>query len=71
MRLGRVPDVMLMPDGLMVMPTWPEVLPAGLPESVTPTVTVLEPGVVGVPLTTHPAPRVRPAGSEPAVIVQV
>ena len=38
----------------------------GLPESVTFTVTVELPAVVGVPLTVQPA-RVRPAGSVPTM----
>ena len=68
---GSVPEVMLTAAGLMVMVTGPVVVPGGLPASVTPTVTVLVPGVVGVPLTTQPAARVSPAGSVPALMVQV
>ncbi len=71
MPLGNVPAVMLSPDGLMVMVTGPEPDPGGLLESVTPTVTVAVPGVVGVPLTTQPAPSVSPAGRLPAVMAQV
>lgn len=38
----------------------------GLPESVTVTVTVVEPAVVGVPLTVQPF-RINPAGSVPVM----
>src|ERR1700712_435158 len=60
---------MVTPAGLMVMVTGAVVVPGGLLESITTTVTVVVPGVVGVPLTTQPAPSVRPAGSVPALIV--
>lgn len=43
---------------------------AGVLESVTLTVTVELPAVVGVPLTVQPA-RARPAGNVPAVIEQL
>lgn len=52
------------------MVSGPEVVWVGLPESVTLTVTVELPDVVGVPLTVHPE-RLRPAGNVPAVIVQL
>jgi hypothetical protein len=38
----------------------------GLPESVTVTVRVVDPAVVGVPLMVHPV-RMRPAGSVPVI----
>jgi hypothetical protein len=54
----------------MVRLTGPLVVPVGLLESVALTVRFAVPGAVGVPLTTQPAPRARPAGRVPAVIVQ-
>ena len=69
--LGSVPVVMLKPAGLIVIVTGPEPELGGLLESVIPTVIVVLPGVVGVPLTTQFAPSVSPAGSVPVVIAQV
>jgi hypothetical protein len=43
----------------------------GLLVSVALTVTVDVPATVGVPVTRQPAPRVSPAGKEPAVIKHV
>ena len=43
---------------------------AGFEESITATVRFVVPAAVGVPLTRQLAPRVRPAGSIPPVIVQ-
>jgi hypothetical protein len=57
--------------GLTVTVTGPVVVLGGWLESVPLTVTVTLPGAVGVPLITQFAPSVRPAGSVPAVMVQV
>ena len=54
----------------MVMLTDTVTVSAGLPESVTLTVRFCVPATVGVPVTAHPAPRVRPAGSVPVTMVQ-
>ena len=56
--------------GLMVMVSGPEVVCCGLLESVTFTVTVEDPAVVGVPLTVQPLSE-SPAGSVPEVIEQL
>jgi hypothetical protein len=58
-------------DATIVMLTGPVAVCIGLPASVTRTVRFDVPAVVGVPLTRHPAPSESPAGSVPAVIVQL
>lgn len=68
---GSVPVVIVSAAGAIVMLTVPIADCAGLPESVTFTVTVEVPAVVGVPVTAQFVPRVRPAGSVPAVIEQL
>ena len=57
--------------GATVMLSGPVTVSAGLLESVAFTVTVEVPAVVGVPLTTHAADKVRPAGRVPPVWRQV
>lgn len=57
--------------GVIVKLTGPEVVPAGLLESVALTVRLAVPATVGVPLTMQPPPRASPAGSVPAVMVQL
>jgi hypothetical protein len=59
------------PAGAMVRLTGPLVVLAGAPASVALTVRFAVPATVGVPLTTQPAPRARPAGSVPFVMVQL
>ena len=56
--------------GKTVTVTGPVVVAAGVLESVALTVTVADPAVVGVPLTTQLADKVSPAGRVPAVRVQ-
>jgi hypothetical protein len=51
---------------LMVMVSLLLAVCVGLPESVTVTVTVVEPAEVGVPLTVQPF-RINPAGSVPVI----
>lgn len=58
------------PDGLIVMVSDWDIVFVGLLESVTVTVTVDEPAVVGVPPTVQPV-NVRPAGREPELMEQV
>src|ERR1700761_3809777 len=67
---GRVAKVNVRGAGEIVITTGPELVSTGFAESVTVTVTVVVPGVVGVPLITQPE-MVKPAGSVPAVIVQL
>jgi hypothetical protein len=55
---------------VIVIVSGPVTLWVGLLESVAFTVTVTVPGAVGVPLTRQAAPRARPAGSVPDVMVQ-
>jgi hypothetical protein len=62
---GSVP-IMVNGAGLITMVSFALTFCAGLPASVTFTVTGEEPSVVGVPLTVHPV-RVRPAGSAPVI----
>lgn len=63
---GSVDVVRLSGAGLMtIVSLWLAVC-CGLPESVTVTVIVVDPAVVGVPLTVHPF-RMRPAGSVPVM----
>jgi hypothetical protein len=69
--LGRFVTVRESAAGATVTVTGPVVVFTGLLVSVALTVTVEEPAVVGFPLITHPAPRVNPAGSEPAVMEQL
>jgi hypothetical protein len=66
---GRV-FVSVRAAGLITIVSGPEVVCCGEPESSTFTVTVELPAVVGVPLTVHPL-SVKPAGSVPAVMVQL
>ena len=56
--------------GNTVTVTGPVVVAAGVLESVALTVTVADPAVVGVPLTTQLADKVSPAGRVPAVRAQ-
>jgi hypothetical protein len=56
--------------GLITMVSGPDVVCVGEPESVTLTVTVELPAVVGVPLTVHPL-MLSPAGSVPDVMLQL
>ena len=56
--------------GLITIVSGPEVVCVGEPESVTFTVTVELPAVVGVPLTVHPL-RLSPVGSVPDVMMQL
>ena len=56
--------------GLITMVSGPDVVCVGEPASVTFTVTVELPAVVGVPLTVHPL-MLSPAGSVPDVITQL
>ena len=67
---GKVPEPTVRNAGRMVMLSDPVVVCAGAAESVALTVNVAGPATVGVPVTEQPAPNVRPAGREPAVIVQ-
>jgi hypothetical protein len=53
------------------MVTGPVVVATGLLESVAFTVTLVEPAVVGVPLMTQLADKVRPVGNVPVIRVQV
>jgi hypothetical protein len=63
---GNVEVVSVRGAGLMtIVSVWLAVC-CGLPESVTVTVIVVEPDVVGVPLIVHPV-RMRPAGSVPVM----
>ena len=57
--------------GNTVTVTGPVVVAAGVLESVALTVMVVDPAVVGVPLITQLADKVSPAGSVPAVRLQV
>jgi hypothetical protein len=57
--------------GNTVTVTGPVVFAAGLLESAASTVMVFDPAVVGVPLITQLADKVRPAGKVPPVRVQV
>ena len=70
MAFGSDDSVSVSGAGEMVMVTGPVAVSTGLPESVTFTVTVDVPGVVGVPLTTQPL-SVSPAGRVPPVMAQV
>jgi hypothetical protein len=67
---GKVVTVNTSGVGLITTWTGPVTVPFGLLESVPVTVTVLVPGVVGVPLIVQFA-MVNPAGSVPAVIVHI
>ena len=72
--LGSVVTVMVsgVMAGLMVRLTGPDVVCGVVLESVAFTVRATVPAVVGVPLTMQPAlVSVRPAGSVPAVMVQL
>ena len=68
--IGSVAVRLSVPDGLIVMVSDCETVFVGLLESVTVTVTVEAPAVVGVPLTVQPL-RVSPAGSVPELMEQV
>ena len=68
---GRFEVVSVSVAGAMVMLTGPVNVPTGLLESVTVTDTFDVPATVGVPFTTHPAPRLRPAGKVPDAIMQL
>jgi hypothetical protein len=57
--------------GTIVTVTGPLAVSMGLPASVAFTTRFDVPATVGVPLTTQPAPSVRPAGSAPDVIEQL
>jgi hypothetical protein len=67
---GRVPVEIASGAGAIMSDTGPEAVAAGLLESAACTMRLAVPAVVGVPLTTHPLPRVKPAGSAPDVMVQ-
>jgi hypothetical protein len=68
--LGSEVNVRLRAAGLMTMVMGPLPVLGGLPESTTLTVTGVLPEEVGVPTMVQPL-RERPAGSVPAVMVQV
>jgi hypothetical protein len=68
--IGNAAVRLRVPDGLMVIVSDCETVFVGLLESVTVTVTVDEPGVVGVPLTVQPV-RMSPAGRVPVLIEQL
>ena len=68
---GSAPVLILSPAGLMISETGPVVVSTGLLLSVAFTVRLTIPAAVGVPDTTHPAPRDKPAGRVPEVTVQV
>jgi len=68
---GSVPFVSVIARGRIVIVSGPVVLCGVALESVAFTDTVIVPAVVGVPLTTQPAPSMRPDGSVPDAIVQV
>ena len=68
---GSVVIVNVSAAAFTVTVTGPVVVFTGFEESVPFTVTVVLPGVVGVPVIVQPAPSVNPAGSEPAVIAQL
>jgi hypothetical protein len=68
--LGRDVTVNINGAGLMTIWTGPVTVPFGLPESVPFTVIVVVPGVVGVPVIVQFV-MLNPAGSVPAVIMQV
>jgi cation transporter-like permease len=57
--------------GNTVTVTGPVLVAAGVLESVALTVMVVDPAVVGVPLITQLADKLSPAGSVPAVRLQV
>ena len=69
--LGRFATVRVRGAGETVTVTGPVTVLTGLLVSVALTVTVVDPAVVGVPVITQLAPRVSPAGSEPAVMEQL
>ena len=69
MPFGKVVFVRVRGAGAMVIVSGPDVVSTGFAPSVTFTVTVEAPGVVGVPLTVQPV-SFRPAGNVPAVIEQ-
>lgn len=54
--------------GAIVIDSVPFALCGGVPESVAVRVRVNVPAAVGVPLTTHPLPRVNPGGNAPEEI---
>jgi hypothetical protein len=64
--LGNVDVVRPSGAGLIVIVWFKLAICAGLPESVTVTVTVELPAEVGVPLIVHPV-RTRPAGRVPVI----
>ena len=68
--IGRVAVRLSVPDGLMIMVSDWEAVLVGLLASVTVTVTVDGPALVGVPLTVQPL-RARPAGRVPELMEQV
>ena len=70
MAFGGELSVKVAVAGDTVTVTGPVVVAAGVLESVALTVTVADPAVVGVPLTTQLADKVSPAGRVPAVRVQ-
>ncbi len=69
--MGRFDRVSVNALGAMVSATGPVMLLSGLLLSVAVTVSMAVPATVGVPVITQPAPRVSPAGSVPAVMVQL
>jgi hypothetical protein len=68
---GRFDSVRVRAAGETASVTGPVMLFTGLLLSVAVTVNIAVPAVVGVPVITHPAPRVKPAGKVPAVRVQL
>ena len=71
MPLGKVPVVIDIAAGTIVMLTGPVVVCAGFAESVAFTCRFEVPAIVGVPLTRQLAPIVSPRGSVPDVTVQL
>ena len=69
--VGGVPSVSVVVPGLMVVVMVPEPVLTGLLLSVTETVPVVVPGVVGVPVIWQLLPSVSPAGRLPELSVQV
>ena len=68
---GKVPVAMASGAGLIVRVIVPVVVVGGDLESVPLMVRVAVPAVVGVPVMVQPEPSARPAGSVPAVMLQV
>jgi hypothetical protein len=67
---GRVVVVKISEAGETVILSGPVTVSTGELVSVALTCTVEVPAVVGVPLTTHPADKLSPAGSVPPTLLQ-